>query len=46
MKRLLALTGTTPDAPERVIGTLVAGLTLALLAASVTVLVWAVRLLP
>jgi hypothetical protein len=44
MKYLLAWTGTTPDAPERVIGALVVGLTAVLLGGSALVLAWAFAL--
>ena len=45
MKHLFSLTGTTPGAPERIIGVTVLGLTVLLLAGSGSVLLWALRLL-
>ena len=45
MKHLFSLTGTTPGAPERIIGVTVLSLTVLLLAGSGSVLIWALRLL-
>ena len=45
MRHLLALTGTTPKAPERVLGLMIVGLTLLTLGACVSILYWAVALL-